>query len=258
MDHLDGRVVVITGGSGLIGSQFVRAVAGAGGVAVIADIDAARGAQVREALVPETPGRAIDFIQTDITSAESIDALIAEVLARHGRVDGLVNNAYPRTANYGRRLEDVTYEDFGANLSMHAGGYFLTSQRFLAPFRATGGGTIVNIGSIYGVTAPRFQVYEGTPMTMPVEYAAIKAAVIHLTRYFAQYTKGQGIRVNCLSPGGIADAQPEAFLARYREYAGDKGMLDPSDLNGALLFLLSDASRYVNGQNLVIDDGWSL
>jgi len=256
---LKDQVVVVTGGSGYLGATFVKAVADAGGVAVIADLDEARGLAVRERLLADAPARRVEFERLDITSADSVDGAIAAILERHGRIDGLVNNAYPRNRNYGRKLEDVTYEDFYQNMGMHVAGYFLTSQRFLVPFRDSGrGGSIVNLGSIYGVVAPRFQVYEGTPMTMPVEYSAIKSAVIHLTKYFAQYTKGQNIRVNCLSPGGVLDAQPEAFLAAYRSFASDKGMLSPGDLEGALLFLLSDASRYVNGQNLVVDDGWSL
>jgi NAD(P)-dependent dehydrogenase (short-subunit alcohol dehydrogenase family) len=256
---LTDHVIVVTGGSGLIGSQFIRAIADCGAVAVIADIDEARAEQVQHALQEEKGSRKIAFLKMDITSSESIDETISTLLARYGRVDGLVNNAYPRTPHYGRKLEEVTYEDFTANLGMHVGGYFLTSQRFLVPFRASGrGGSIINMGSIYGVVAPRFDVYAGTSMTMPVEYAAIKAAIIHMTRYFAQYTKGQGIRVNCISPGGVLDGQSPAFVEAYRAHAGEKGMLSPSDLEGALLFLLGDASRYINGQNIVVDDGWSL
>lgn len=253
------RVVVVTGGSGLIGARFVAAIADAGGVAVIADIDVARAESVAAQLRADAPGRRIEVRQADIRSAASLDALVDALQQAHGHIDGLVNNAYPRNARYGRKLEEVTYEDFTDNLGMHAGGYFLASQRFLAPLRANPrGGVIVNMASIYGVVAPRFQIYDGTPMTMPVEYAAIKAAVIHLTRYFAQYTKGQGIRVNCLSPGGVLDRQPEAFLQAYRASAGEKGMLSPDDLTGTLVFLLSDAARFINGQNLIVDDGWSL
>lgn len=255
---LEGRVIVVTGGAGLIGQQFVSAVADAGGIAIVAELDSAHGQAICAQLTSEVPERRIEFAGVDITSAESVDSLISGVLSRHGRVDGLVNNAYPRNRQYGRRLEDVTYEDFCQNLSMHVGGYFLTSQRFLAPLRASGGGAIVNMASIYGVIAPRFEIYDGTSMTMPVEYAAIKAAIIHLTRYFAQYAKGSGVRVNCLSPGGVQDQQPESFLQAYRSYASDKGMLSPGDLQGALLFLLGDGARFVNGQNLIVDDGWSL
>jgi NAD(P)-dependent dehydrogenase (short-subunit alcohol dehydrogenase family) len=114
------------------------------------------------------------------------------------------------------------------------------------------------MASIYGTLPPRFGVYDGTSMTMPVEYAVIKAGIIQLTRYMAQFYKARGIRVNALSPGGIRDAQPEAFLARYGALSGVKGMLAPTDLVGALAFLLSDESRYMTGQNLVVDDGFSL
>ena len=95
-------------------------------------------------------------------------------------------------------------------------------------------------------------------MTMPVEYAAIKSSVLHLTRYFAQYYKTSGIRVNALSPGGILDQQHQSFINRYKALCGVKGMLDAGDISGSLLFLLSDASRHMTGQNLVIDDGFSL
>jgi NAD(P)-dependent dehydrogenase (short-subunit alcohol dehydrogenase family) len=120
------------------------------------------------------------------------------------------------------------------------------------------GGNIVNLSSVYGIIAPRFELYEGTDLSMPVEYAAIKSGLIHLTRYFARRLRGTGIRVNALSPGGILDKQDRRFLGRYRRYCLSKGMLDASDVSGALLFLLSDASRYVSGQNLIVDDGFTL
>jgi NAD(P)-dependent dehydrogenase (short-subunit alcohol dehydrogenase family) len=194
----------------------------------------------------------------DITSQHSVKSLIASLQERHGRIDAVVNNAYPRNSNYGHKLEDVAYVDFCENVDLHLGGYFLVAQQFALFFREHGGGNIINMSSIYGVMPPRFEVYADTPMTMPVEYAAIKSAVIHLTRYFAQYFKGDGIRVNCISPGGILDGQPEAFLKGYNAYCASKGMLDPQDVCGSLIFLLSDASKHVTGQNLVVDDGFSL
>lgn len=138
------------------------------------------------------------------------------------------------------------------------GGYFLVAQQFCIAFKAQGGGNVVNMASIYGTMTPRFEVYDGTPMTMPVEYAAIKAAIVQLTRYFAEYFKGSGIRVNSLSPGGIFANQPAEFLNAYNGYCASKGMLAPHDLRGTLLFLLSDASQFMTGQNLVVDDGYSL
>ena len=254
---LDGLVVVVTGGAGLLGRAFSRSIARAGGTAVIADIDLAAAEQVAVNIVADYPGRAHAAV-VDITDEASVRALIAHVSEAHGKIDAVVNNAYPRNRNYGRRLEEVSYADFCDNVSRHLGGYFLVSQQFGMAFRGQGGGTIVNMASIYGITAPRFDVYAGTTMTMPVEYAAIKSAVLHLTQYFAQYFKGSNIRVNAISPGGILDGQPPPFQERYRQYAASKGMLDPSDVEGALLFLLSDMSRFVNGQNIVVDDGWTL
>ena len=134
----------------------------------------------------------------------------------------------------------------------------LTSQRLAGYFQKQGHGNIINISSIYGVIAPKFEVYDNTPMTMPVEYAAIKSAIIHLTKYMAKYFKGMNIRVNTLSPGGILDKQPAAFLEAYRKQCLNKGMLDKSDLQGTLVYILSDMSLYVNGQNIVVDDGFSL
>lgn len=254
--QLDGRVIVVTGGAGLLGRRFCAAIAAEGAIAVVADVDAAAAARVAEE-IGATGGRA-HHIVLDITDATSVEAVIASLDATHGRIDAVVNNAYPKNRQFGRKLEDVAYADFCDNVSRHLGGYFLVAQRFALYFRRHAGGTIVNMASIYGVVAPRFEIYEGTTITTPVEYAAIKAAVIHLTRYFAQYFKADGIRCNAIAPGGIRDRQPEAFLEKYAAKCGTKGMLDPQDVSGALIFLLSDAARSMTGQTLVVDDGFSL
>lgn len=254
---LTNKVVVITGGAGFLGRQFCTAVAERGATVVVADIDAEAAARVAGKIVSIYPGRA-EAMSLDITSTTSVRALIAGLRERHGRIDALVNNAYPRSRNYGKKLEDVTYESFCENVNMHLGGYFLMAQQFGLFFRDQGFGNILNMSSIYGTMSPRFEIYVGTSMTMPVEYAAIKSAVIQLTRYFAQYFKGSGVRVNCLSPGGILDKQPEVFIQKYNARCAAKGMLDPQDVTGALLFLLSDASRHITGQNLIVDDGFSL
>lgn len=257
MNMLNGAVVVVTGGAGLLGRSFVRAITEHDGIAIVADIDTPAATQLSEEIALTRPGR-VEAACLDITDKASVCALIDSVQKRYGRIDGLINNAYPRNRNYGRKLDDVSYEDFCENVNLHLGGYFLVSQQFGMLFRSQGGGSIVNMASIYGTMAPRFETYAGTPMTMPVEYAAIKAAIIQLTKYFAQYYKSDRIRVNCLSPGGIMDNQPEEFIERYNAHSGAKGMLDPKDVTGTMLFLLSDASRYVTGQNIIVDDGFSL
>lgn len=255
---LKNKVVVITGGAGLIGKEFVKAVVENQGIAIIADINEELGLKVKEDLSKELNSINIDFIRLDITSKSSLNNCIDFLNDKYQKIDALVNNAYPRNKNYGRHFFDVEYEDFIQNLGLNLGGYFTASQQFSKYFKSQGHGNIINISSIYGVVAPRFEVYDNTPMTMPVEYAAIKSALIHLTKYMAKYFKDMNIKVNALSPGGIFDHQPEAFLEKYKEKCLNKGMLDNSDLKGTLVYLLSDMSRYVNGQNIIVDDGFSL
>lgn len=257
ISYLTGKVVVITGGAGKIGSEFARAVASSGAVAIIADANEVTGEELA-AQISTVKGLTAEYRHLDITSKESTQAVIAALHDKYGRIDALVNNAYPRNSRYGRRFEEVTFDDFCDNMGMHVGGYFLMSQQFGNYFREQGHGNIVNMASIYGVVAPRFEIYDDTPMTMPVEYAAIKSAIIHLTRYLAKHYRRCNIRVNCISPGGILDQQPASFVERYQAYADSKGMLDPQDITGTLLYLLSDMASFVNGQNIVVDDGWTL
>lgn len=252
------KVVVITGGAGLIGQAFVKAVVANGGTAIIADINLKLGIQIKNVLQEELNSTNIDFVELDITSKDSLQNAIQILQGKYARIDALVNNAYPRNKQYARHFFDVEYDDFVENTGMNLGGYFITSQQFALYFKKQGFGNIINISSIYGVMAPKFDVYNDTTMTMPVEYAAIKAGLIHLTKYMAKYFKGLNIRVNTLSPGGIFDNQPEAFLKAYRKECLNKGMLDKNDLQGTLVYLLSDMSKYVNGQNIIVDDGFLL
>lgn len=254
---LANNVVVVSGGAGLIGKEFCHAIAKNGGIAIVADINMTNAQNVALEINSEFPGKA-EACEMDISSKDSIQKLINYLVGKYGHVHSLVNNAYPRNKNYGRKIEDVTYADFNENLGLHLGGYFLASQQFCLFFKNQSFGNIVNMSSIYGVIAPRFDIYEQTSFSMPVEYAAIKSAVIHLTQYFAQYYKKTGIRVNCISPGGVLAGQPEAFLESYNSYCSSKGMLNPKDLCGALVFLLSAESQFVNGQNLIVDDGFTL
>lgn len=256
--ELANKVIVVTGGKGLLGKALVRCIAMHGGHAIAADINVDNEKLSTEGRARGKWSGDICLLKMDITSDVSIRTAIAEIDANYGRIDALVNAAYPRNKHYGRKLEDVGYDDFCMNLSAHVGGYFLTSQQFAGYFKQQGYGTIVNVASIYGVVSPKFEIYHGTSMTMPVEYAAIKAAVIQLTKYIAKYFKGSNIRANCISPGGILDGQPGSFLSNYNSHGMTKGMLAVEDLMGAMVFLLSDMSKYVNGQNLIVDDGWTL
>jgi len=248
------KVVIVTGGAGLLGRTFCQAIADNGGIAVVAEYDIA----IAEKLCTSLENASIVPAQVNITDKNSIKALIATISEKYGRIDALVNSAYPRNKNYGKHFFDVAYSDFCENVGMNLGGYFLTSQQFAAYFEKQGYGNIINLASIYGVIAPRFEIYDNTHMTTPVEYAAIKSGLIHLTKYMAKYFKGKNIRVNTISLGGIEDKQPDPFLKAYKEFCLNKGMLDAKDISGTVLYLLSDLSEFVNGQNIVVDDGFTL
>lgn len=254
---LNGKVVIIIGGAGLLGSAFCKGLLQHGAIVILADIDIEKChavcsdinyADAKDSLFPDV---------VDITDKQSINSLINRVNEKFGKIDAVINNAYPRNKNYGRKLEFVEYNDFCENLNINLGGYFLSTQQFAKFFVNQCYGHVINISSIYGVVPPRFDIYNGTSMTMPVEYAAIKAAIQHLSIYFMRYYKGTPLRFNCLSPGGVKDNQPSEFLKAYSNYSQFKGMLEPEDLVGTIVFLVSDLSSSINGQNIVVDDGWS-
>jgi len=255
---LKGKVVIVTGGAGLLGSEFVEAIAENDGIAVIADVNEIAAKRVRATLTQRTEMGLIDSVFLDITSRDSVSDMVSRLVEKYHRIDAIVNNAYPRSENYGKKFEQVTYEDFCVDVSTHLGGYFLVSQQLALFFKEQGYGNIVNIASIYGVIAPRFSIYEGTDVTVPIQYAVTKSAIIHLTRYIAKYFKGSNIRCNSISPGGIIDSQSSRLVSNYNVYGLSKGMLNKSDVKGTLQYLLSDLSHFVNGQNIVVDDGWTL
>ena len=250
---LDGKTFVVVG-AGLLGNTIVKGILEQGGNVAIVDYKESALKELQslseERLIARTG---------DITSTESVEHIILAAVERFGAVDGAVNTAYPRNPNYGRSFFDVTYEDFCENVSSHMGGYFLFMQQ-CAKYAIDQDieFSLVNMSSIYGVIAPRFEIYTNTSMTMPVEYAAIKSGLQHLTAYLTAYSKGSKFRVNCVSPGGILAGQDPAFLDQYNRHTRYKGMLDATDIVGAVVFLLSDASKYICGQNIIVDDGFCI
>jgi len=138
------------------------------------------------------------------------------------------------------------------------GGAILFSQQILRVFERQGYGNLIHISSIQGVSAPKFEHYMGTNMVSPIEYSAIKAGIIAITRYLAKYCKNKNIRVNCISPGGILNDQPDSFQKEYQSSCLSKGLLEARDIAGTLTFLLSKNSKYISGQNIIVDDGWML
>lgn len=255
---LKNKVIVLTGGAGFLGKEFAKHILVNNGILIIADYNEEEGRVVTEKLAKSFLSNQVSFYKLDINNKLNVESLIAYLNKKYQRIDALINNAYPRNKNYGKKFEDVEYEDFCENLNINLGGYFLTSQQFLKYFNNQGYGNLINISSIYGVVAPKFEIYSGTEMTMPIEYSAIKSALIHITKYIAKYYKGKNIRANAISLGGVLDQQPSQFIEQYNKHCCNKGMLDGKDIAGTLIYMLSDLSTYLNGQNIVVDDGFTL
>lgn len=252
--NLSGKTILVIGAAGKIGLELIKQALDQGARVVAADQD-------DKLLAKKTENIKSDQLlcqKTDITDATSVVETIERCISYFGSLDGAVNAAYPRNAEYGRTLFDVSFSSFSDNISLHIGGYFIVMQKLAEWARYNEKDfSLVNISSIYGSINPRFGLYDNTDMTSPIEYTASKAGIEHMTRYVSAYTKGTSFRVNCVSPGGIDAEQPPAFKSAYKNECRKKGMLDPTDVSGTIIFLLSENAYYITGQNLIVDDGFS-
>jgi NAD(P)-dependent dehydrogenase (short-subunit alcohol dehydrogenase family) len=262
---LSGRVALITGGAGLLGEQHARAIAGAGGIPVLLDVSP-RAPQVAEQLAAEF-GVAAWSRLTDITRLNDLEACLKDVLARFGRLDILINNAAnnPKMENRAdvnfSRFENFSLEQWDADLSVGLSGAFLCCQVFGAHMAGQGRGVIVNVASDLALIAPDQRLYRQPELpdhlqpVKPVTYSIVKSALVGLTRYLATYWAERGVRVNAISPGGVLNGQPDEFVARLAQLIPLGRMARLDEYQGAILFLCSDASSYMTGNNLVVDGG---
>ncbi len=251
--RLDGKIALVSGGTGIVGNPIARALAEAGAIVIVASRDAERCTAFAQELTKE--GSRAEGERLDLSSEQEIRDLRDQILTRHGRLDILFNNAVARA---GGDLRHTTAHDWEETMRVNSTGVFLASQIFSEPMQAQRSGSIINISSIYGVVGPDFSIYEGTAMSNPVNYSFAKSGIIGLTRYLASFLGPFGVRVNCMSPGGFwtADA-PEVFVKNYSHRTLLGRMAVPDDIKGAALFLASDASAYVTGQNIPVDGGWT-
>jgi NAD(P)-dependent dehydrogenase (short-subunit alcohol dehydrogenase family) len=194
----------------------------------------------------------------DITSEESVKKCIEQVDSQFGKIAGWVNNAYPRTADWGKPIEEVTMDSWRTNVDLHLNSYFMCSRMILEYMKKFNAGCVINMASIYGMQAPDFTVYNGTNMTSAVGYSAIKGGILNLTRYLAAHYGKYNLRVNALSPGGIFDNQAKPFVDNYEAKVPLKRMGRVADIAPSINFLLSDEASYITGHNLVIDGGWTI
>jgi NAD(P)-dependent dehydrogenase (short-subunit alcohol dehydrogenase family) len=262
---LSGRVVVITGGAGLLGRQHAAAIAEAGGTPVIADLHAEMADGFARELAQQhaVPARSLAL---DVTSKDSVRAALHEVLEAYGRVDVLINNAAknPKVedGNLAKtRFENLSLSYWLSDIEVGLTGAFLCSQVFGAHMAEHGGGVILNIASDLGLIAPDQRIYRQEGLapheqpTKPVTYSVVKGGLLMLTKYLATYWAEQNVRVNALCPGGVFAGQPQEFLEKLTNLIPLGRMARAHEYKAAVVFLCSDASSYMTGGNLVVDGG---
>lgn len=241
---LKNKIIVVTGGSGLIGKELIADISRRGGKAINADIGVKTDLEN-------------GLIQMDITDDDSVETGLNQIIDKFGQLDGFVNNAYPRTKDWGTKFEDINPDSWRENVNMQLNGYFVCCQKALRFMAMRNSGSLINIASIYGVVGNDFTLYEEYGGTSPAAYSAIKGGLINFTRYLASYYGRKGIRVNCVSPGGIFDNQHPSFISRYEAKVPMGRLGKPDDIGPAVSFLLSDDAKYITGQNIIIDGGWT-
>ncbi len=266
--RLDGRVAVITGGAGLLGYQHAATVASLGGLPVLVDINADGLASNAARLAREVGCEALAVV-ADITDLDAVSNAFEQTMARYGQVDILINNAArnPKVESAGdrdfSRLEHFPWEQWKMDLDVGLGGAFNCAKVFGVQMARQGAGVIVNIASDLGVIAPDQRLYrvegrepEQQPVK-PVTYSVVKHGLLGLTKYLATYWCEQGVRCNALSPGGVYAGQNDVFVSKLTQLIPLGRMADADEYRGAIAFLCSDASSYMNGANLVVDGGRS-
>jgi NAD(P)-dependent dehydrogenase (short-subunit alcohol dehydrogenase family) len=269
--RLDGRVAIVTGGAGRLGSEYACALAAAGAAVAACDLAAAPSPLGQRAI---DAGAAISFFSADAADRRAMDAVVAELARTHGAPTILINNAGLGSSPADAALETGPFEDYPepawrAMLDSHLTTALVASQAFIAGFkrarahRGNLAGSIVNVSSTYGVVSPDQSIYAfrrrgGAEYFKPVGYSVAKSGVLNFTRWLAEYCAPFGVRVNTLVPGGVQETghAPE-FIAEYSRRTPLGRMARDDDYNGAVVFLASNASAYMTGATLVVDGGWT-
>lgn len=247
---LQNKIIAIIGGQGLIGKSFVTYCLSQN--AKVISIDKVKNCD--KIKINDN----LSFHYLDITRETSIIKFFNKLKDKKIRLDAIINASYPKSKKYGVGIEKLEAKYLREDLFNQLGSSIILSKYALRYFKEIGEGNLIFISSIQGSMAPKFSHYSGTKMVSPIEYSAVKSGIIAITKYLAKYCKNTNIRINCISPGGILDNQPKSFIKNYKKDCSSKGMLNPEDLNSALHMLLSDNSKLITGQNIIVDDGWSL
>jgi NAD(P)-dependent dehydrogenase (short-subunit alcohol dehydrogenase family) len=260
---LKNKTAIVTGALGLIGKEHCRALSEAGANVIVADVNESKCDEFAKILPTESIG-----VGLNVTNPDSIKNLRDKGLAKFSHIDVLVNNAAindmfenPKAASEQSKFENYPLELWQKSVDVNLTGVFLCSQILGKVMADQKSGSIINIASTYGITAPDQDLYikqDGTQsFYKPPAYSATKGAVIMFTKYLASYWGSLGVRANTLTPGGVENSQDEFFIEKYSAKTMLGRMAQPTDYKGALIFLASDASRYMTGANLIVDGGWT-
>lgn len=257
---MHGKVAVVTGGTGILGSVYCRRLAEAGAMVIIADLNSGR-CESLAAEIMEADGNA-EGMAVDLADESSVQAWARRILEKFSAVDVIVNNAATKSPNFFAPLGSFPLADWNSVMAVNVTGMFLVIRELGPAMAARGSGSIINVSSIYGVVGPDQRIYEGSwyeelggAINTPLIYSASKGAVLAMTRYLATYWGSQGVRTNTLTPGGVSSGQNSTFSEKYSARIPLGRMAETEEMVGALLFLASDASSYVNGQNIIVDGG---
>jgi len=262
---LRGKVAVVTGGVGILGQYFCAGLAESGANVVVVDLQGETAQKSAQSLAERYKIKAIG-LGCDVSEPKSVQAMVAEVVAEFGEINILHNNAAGKSDDldaFFAPFEEYRFDQWRQIMAVNLDGMFLVAQAVGKQMVAQGrGGSIIQTASIYGVMAPDHRIYEGSfylgrQINTPAVYTASKAAVIGLTKHLATYWADKGIRVNTLTPGGTESGQNEEFKRRYSARIPLGRMANAHEMVGALLYLASDASSYVTGQNIIVDGGLS-
>ena len=264
--NLENKNIIIAGGAGQIGFAFVEILLDAEATVIIADIDTkmAEDKSKISNIAQENKER-LSIKKLDVSNSKLVDNFYKEVSKEFGKIYGLVNvfhfkgntRKLDTNSNFFAGFDAYPEEAWDAVHDINLKGSFLMSQKALPLMEANGGGVVVNISSTYGIVSANKSIYGKSGINSPVAYATSKAALLNLTRYMATHLADKNIRVNCLSPGGVFNNQSQEFLKNYTEKTPLGRMAIAEDYQGAILFLLSNASSYMTGANLVVDGGWT-
>ena len=243
---LKDKIIILAGAGGLIGRETLKHLVNNGAKVVAVDIT-------------KFDNEATLFLIKDVTLIEDIDVVVETTMREFGRIDGLVNLAYPRTTDWGNKFEEIDYSSWQKNVDMQLNAVFYICQKVLQVMKDQKNGSIVNVGSIYGVVGNDFSLYEEYGGTSPAAYSAIKGGLINFTRYLASYYGKYNVRVNCMSPGGVLDEKKQhpSFIKRYSEKSLLKRLGSAEEMAPAITFLLSDDASFITGHNLMVDGGWT-